>query len=224
MDREGTPSATDLGHRHPRLQLQLRSGMNELVALRLFERVACGVAKVRARIMQVLVEEEPVEIGRNIVMVARVRGGFADRVRLMPPSQRPPDLAQDFLRNVTGKAGIDREQQDEIMDGRALLDREGAVHVSLAGAQLRIEEELGFEAGLVNADSGDRSREFAAENVETPRGVVQAQGAVLDEFFQQVRQQSHDAIPAQTKWSPAIISRAEIRRCRAAPAPDRLGF
>ena len=29
--------------------------------------------------------------------------------------------------------------------------------------------------------------EFAAENVEPPRGVVQAQGAVLDEFFQQVR-------------------------------------
>jgi hypothetical protein len=97
--------------------------MNELIALRLFERVACGVAKVRARIMQVLVEEELVEIGRNIVMVARVRGCFADRVRLMPASQRPPDLAQDFLRNVTGKAGaIDREQQDDIMDGRAFLD------------------------------------------------------------------------------------------------------
>src|ERR1019366_5162117 len=146
-------------------------------------------------------------IGRNIVMGARVRGGFADRVRLMPASQRPPDLAQEFLRNVTGKAGIDREQQDEIMNGRALLDCEGAVHVSLADAQLRIEEELGFEAGLVNADGGDRSGEFAAENVEPPRGVVQAQGAVLDDFFQQVRQQSHDAIPAQTKWLLAIISR-----------------
>src|SRR6267154_3406936 len=158
--------------------------------------------------MQVLVEEEPVEIGRNIVMVARVRGGFADRVRLMPASQRPPDLAQDFLRNVTGKAGaIDREQQDEIMDGRAVLDREGAVHVSLARAKLRIEEELGFEAGLVNADGGDRSGEFAGKNVEPPRGVVQAQGAVLDDFFQQVRKQPHDAIPGQTKWSPAIIPR-----------------
>ena len=106
MNREGAPSATDLGHRHPRLQLQLRSGMNELVALCLFERVACGVAKVRARIMQVLVEEEPVEIGRNIVMVARVRGGFADRVRLMPASQRPPDLAQDFF------AERDRQSRD----------------------------------------------------------------------------------------------------------------
>src|ERR1019366_6858332 len=144
----------------------------------------------------------------NIVMVARVRGCFADRVRLMPASQRPPDLAQDFLRNVTGKAGaIDREQQDEIMDGRALLDCEGAVHVSLAGAKLRIEEELGFEAGLANADGGDRSGEFAGENVEPPPGVVQGQGAVLDDFFQQVRQQSHDAIPAQTKWLLAIISR-----------------
>src|SRR5262245_20063318 len=48
MNGEAAPAGTDLGNGHAWLQLQFAGGVDQLVLLRLLERVALGVAKIRA--------------------------------------------------------------------------------------------------------------------------------------------------------------------------------
>ena len=143
MDGEAAPARADLRDGHAGLQLQLGRGVNELVALRLLQRFMFGIAEIGAGILHVLVEEEPIELGRYVVMMPRMLGRRADRIGLMPAPQRAPDLAHHFLRAVAVERGaIDREQQQEIVDAAALLEGQLAVHISLGGIKLRIGEEL----------------------------------------------------------------------------------
>ena len=74
--------------------------MDQLVVLRLFERVMLGIAKIGAGVLHLIVEEQPIEFARDIVVMARMRGREPDRVGLMPAPQAAPDAPHQLLRTV----------------------------------------------------------------------------------------------------------------------------
>src|SRR5579859_5256757 len=90
MNGKAAPARADLRDRHTRFQLQLAGGVNQLVALRLFQSLMFGIAKVGAGILHLIIEKQTVEFGRDVVMMAGVGGGKSDRVRLMPATEAAP--------------------------------------------------------------------------------------------------------------------------------------
>ncbi len=164
--------------------------MNELVALRLFERVTSRVAEISAGILQVLVEKQAVKLGGEIVMLARVFRRDTDRIFLVPAPQGAKQPAPQ-LRGLLGveRPAVEREQIQEIVDGRAVLDRQRAVHVGFAGLQIRIEHDAQRQAALVQADR-DVGRALA-EHVNFAAGIDHAQRAALDEGSEQLGQKKH---------------------------------
>jgi hypothetical protein len=60
------------------------------------------------------------------------------------------------------------------------------------GVQLRIDEQLGVELAIVQADGDVGSRQAITEYIHI--GVADAQGAVADEASKQIGQQTHVAI------------------------------
>ena len=103
MDGEAAPAGADLGDRHAGLELQLGGGVDQLVALRLFERVMLGIAKISAGILHLIVEEQAVKFGRDVVVVARIIRRDADRIGLMPAPQPAPHPPHQLLRAVRVK-------------------------------------------------------------------------------------------------------------------------
>jgi len=57
MNGKAAPAGADLCNRHAGFQLELACGVDQLVALRLFEGFMLGVSKVRAGILHLIVEE-----------------------------------------------------------------------------------------------------------------------------------------------------------------------
>ena len=53
--------------------------MDQLVALRLFGAFTLLVSKISAGVLHLIVEEQAVEFGRDVVMVAGMGGGKPDR-------------------------------------------------------------------------------------------------------------------------------------------------
>ena len=78
VDQHGAPAAADVEQRLAGLQAQLAADMVELVELRLVDPVR-EILEVAAAVDHALVEEEPVEVVRNIVVVGdRLLVGAAD--------------------------------------------------------------------------------------------------------------------------------------------------
>src|ERR1700721_3147294 len=90
MNRKPAPAGADLGDGHAWLQLQLGGSVDQLVALRLFQRFMFGVAKIGAGILHLIVEEQAVEVGRDVVMVAGMSGGTPAGFALMPARRAAP--------------------------------------------------------------------------------------------------------------------------------------
>jgi hypothetical protein len=140
--------------------------------------------------LQVVVEEQAVKLGGEIVMLARVFGRDTDRVFLVPAPQGAKQPAPQ-LRGLLGveRPAVEREQVQEIVDGRAVLDRQRAVHVGFAGLQIRIEHEAQRQAGLVQAH-----RDFGrplAEHMKFATRIDHAQRAALDEGPEQPGEKKH---------------------------------
>ena len=115
-------------------------------------------------------------------MMARIRRGKPDRIGLMPAPQAAPQPPQQLLRAVRIKPGaVDREQQQEIVDVRAVLERQRAVHVGFGGVELRIDEQLGVQLAIVQVDGDVRSGQTIAEHVDLAVGVADSQRALADE-------------------------------------------
>ena len=96
VDRERAPARADLGHAHPGLQAELGGRAHEFVALGLLERLVFGIQEHAAGIVEPFVQEEPVEVGREVVVPARIRRCHADRIGLMPALQAAPQPSQDL--------------------------------------------------------------------------------------------------------------------------------
>ena len=157
MNGEAAPAGADLGDGHAGLERELAGGVDQLVALRLFQRVMLGIAKISAGILHLIVEKQPIEFGRDVVVVAGMRSREPDRIGLMPAAQASPHPPHQPLRAVRIKPGaIDREQQQKIVDCRAVLQRQRAVHIGFGGIQFRIEEQPGVEFAVVQVDGDVR--------------------------------------------------------------------
>src|SRR6185437_2687315 len=153
-------------NRHARLQLELAGGVDQLVALCLFERFMIGVTKVRAGILHLVVEKQTIDFGRDVVMVARVSGGEPDRVGLMPATQAAPYTPHQPLRAVRIKPGtVDREQQQKVVDRGTVLKRQRAIHIGFRRVELRIDEKFRIELAIVEADGDVWPGPASAENM-----------------------------------------------------------
>ena len=176
VDGEGAPAGADLGHRHAGRRPQLGCRTLQLLQLRLFQCIGGRVFEDRAGIVQAVVEEQPIELGRDVVMVAGV--GRRDRrgIRLVPAPRGAPQPSQQRLTGMRREAAaIDREQLHEAADIRAVLECECAVHVGFAGVQLGVQEQLGVKPGIVQADGDGRPGAVTAEFVQRTVGGDQPQ-------------------------------------------------
>ena len=97
MNGEAAPAGANLGDRHAGLYLQLAGGVNQLVALCLFERFMLRISKISAGILHLIVEKQAVKLGRDVVVVARMSGGKPDRIGLMPAAQAAPHPPHQLL-------------------------------------------------------------------------------------------------------------------------------
>jgi hypothetical protein len=80
--------------------LQLAGGVDQLVVLRLFQRLVLGITKITTRILHLIVEEQAIELGRDVIVVAGIRSGKPNRIGLMPAAQPAPHPPHQFLRAV----------------------------------------------------------------------------------------------------------------------------
>lgn len=125
-------------------------------------------------------------------MVAGIGGGNCYGIRLVPTSGRAPKAPQPGLTGVRRKAAaIDSEQLHEAADIRSLLERERAIHIGFAGAQLGVEEQLGVEPGIMQANGHGRSRTVTAKGVQRTVSSDQTQHTVSDEAVEEVSKQPH---------------------------------
>src|SRR4051812_4301238 len=95
----------------------------------------------RTGIVQLVVEEQPIELGREVVMVAGVdrRGRFG--IGLVPSPRGAPQAPQKRLTGMRRKpATVSSKQLHEAPHIRAVLEGKRAVHVGFAGVQLGVEE------------------------------------------------------------------------------------
>jgi hypothetical protein len=83
MDRERPPARADLRHGHPGCRCQLCRKPSNLVLLCAFEAVGLRVLEERTGIVQSLIEEQSVEVSRQVVVVARIRRGNPERIGLL---------------------------------------------------------------------------------------------------------------------------------------------
>src|SRR6516164_7819746 len=97
MNGESTPAGADLCDGHTGIQPELAGGVDQLVALRLFERFMFGVSKISAGILHLIVEKQAVKFGRDVVVVAGMSGGKPDRIGLMPAAQAAPHPSHQLL-------------------------------------------------------------------------------------------------------------------------------
>jgi hypothetical protein len=97
VNRERSPAGADLGDRHAWTQVQFSRDPLELVQLRLLDRFVLWILEESTGVVQPFVQEQTVDLGVYIVMVARVGGGEANRIGLVPPPHRSPDLSKQAL-------------------------------------------------------------------------------------------------------------------------------
>ena len=103
IERKVAPAAADIEHPESRLKAQLGSDQAQLVALGLLQRVAVA-QEVGAGVLQALVQEQPVEIVAEVVVVRDVLLRPADRVGLLEAAQAPRNPPQRLLQRIGARA------------------------------------------------------------------------------------------------------------------------
>ena len=136
---QAAPAAADLEDVVRRLELELVDDEVELVELRLVERVL-GRLEVGARVHPRLVEEEPVHVVAQVVVLRNVAprplhrvGSRVVRHRLRPGPD-PVEQAQPLLRRVDGRHVL-RQHVEEVGQ---VVGLELAGHVALAETDIRV--------------------------------------------------------------------------------------
>ena len=197
MDRQRAPARPDLGDAHAGLESKLGGDMDELGLLRRLERIRLRIAIIGAGIVQPLVEKEAEEIRRQVVMVADVLCRDAERIGLLPALHPAPGTAQELLRSGRREtAAIDREDFEELMDGRAVLEGQRPVHIGFGGDQFGIERKLAFDSAAVKPHRDGRAIGAGAIFMQRAGGIVEPQAPVSNELFQKSGQQPHQPYPS----------------------------
>jgi hypothetical protein len=131
VEREAAPARPDVEHLVAGPQQELGRNMPFLVALGGVE-VVVGRAEVGARILPVAVEEELVELVRQIVVVSNVAAGSRHRIVLVEASHQAPGRVAQSQQRRMRQCDVVRHQQVDKVVKRPFLDRQGAVHIGLA--------------------------------------------------------------------------------------------
>ena len=107
--------------------------------------------EVGAGILPVAVEEQVVELRREVVVVGDVALRPADRVVAAGQAQQPLQALRSRIIGVVVERRRCGRQIEDVVDG-AVLDREGAVHIGLAGRQTRAGRQPPGGRAVVDAD------------------------------------------------------------------------
>ena len=152
IQAHAAPAAADVQRLQPRsVEGQLGGDMALLGELRLVEPGA-GPVEIGAGILPVDVEEQVVELRRQIVVVLDVPPRALRRVVLDNPAiDQPQPGDRPHPRLVLGLvAGVAEDQRQHVED-RALGDVDAAIHVGFAEFQAGIDRHAAFGGGRVEA-------------------------------------------------------------------------
>ena len=198
VQRQPAPAAADVEHLHAGLETQLGRNMRLLVELGLLDRVG-GVGEVAAAVLQVFVEEEPVEVIADVVVVRDIpqrRGPPVER------AQRVAELAS-LLEEWVGAFGIlpsmaaahDIDQVQYL----ALLEHEPPIHERFGSTEAGVLEDVGSDAAVDQAH-GHRLEPtvFGAVTVRLAVMVNDGDLAALDVAAKRLVEQPHHPERAPT--------------------------
>ncbi len=137
VERHPAPAAADVEHLEPGPERQLGDDMRLLVDLRLFQAVG-RIGEIGAAILAVAIEEEIVELGRQIVMVRDVALRSPFLVEGAQPAERIAGKAHArFQAGIVAELlepGVVRDDVEQVVD-IAALDHQPPVHERLARRQ-----------------------------------------------------------------------------------------
>ena len=168
--------------------------MRELGLLRLLQRHVLA-RPVGAAVLHVLaVEHQLVELVADVVVVRHVAPGAARPVeRVQEEGEAPPDPARQARRHQPVPALPRIVRLDELDERHhvAALDHDAPVHVGLAGAEPRIEQQVARDL-VVGEAKGDLRKALGRfpERGPLARGVGDLQQAALDQPGKPAIQQS----------------------------------
>ena len=162
--------------------------------LGILERAVVGL-EIGAGILPVAVEEEIVELAREIVVMGDVVLGLADRIVLVDALQhlaKAIGRLRDFRQGM--RLGILHQDRKQIVDG-ALRQLEAAVHVAFAKVEVGVRRDLGRGRWRCNAHA-HRSSGSVAILPDPSIGIGDAERARLHDYFQCVIEKSvHIVLP-----------------------------
>ena len=170
-----------------RAQQQLCRDVPLLVLLRGVE-IVLRRAEIRAGILPVAVEEQLVELVRQIVVVGDVAARARDRIVLV---QAPHEAARGLAQPQRQRVGLGRvvrhQDVDEIVKA-AFLDGQRAGHIGLRHEQPGLQQQLPVERRVVQPDRR-RGAGRALEHMPPAGGVDDAEPADTDEAGEHRRKQ-----------------------------------
>jgi hypothetical protein len=171
--RHAAEAAADVEHALAGLQIELHGDVALLGFLCLVQRqVVAGI--VRARVLQVLIEEAAVEVGSKVVVMVHVAARPARQVddgrKTGNPLQPPLQLAH----GTPGRQALVDHQQVQEIGERPLGNGERAVDIGPPDMEGRMEGQAPVQPPIVKADDhvGPRA---GPELVQAPRVIDDAQ-------------------------------------------------
>ena len=202
---KAAPAAADVEHALTRREAELGGDMRLLRRLRGLE-AHLRLGEIGAAILEVGIEEEPEEVGREIVMMGDVAARAALPVPVVEQGAepaRPP--AQGVSRAVLLPCQVERDELEQVAYV-AILDRQAAVHEGLAEAERRVAQDASFGAAAREADR-HRLQALArrSERALPPVAADDRQRTGADQGNEQPVQQSHQARQARRGESRKTI-------------------
>ena len=166
---KAAPSASDVENLETGLEQQLGGNVLLLGKLRLLQR-RVGVLKIGAGVLQVGIQEQPIDTIVDVVVVNRVAPRPPQGVVL---KKRARDRAQD----PQGIASHTPPRPAEVLDSevqeirdRALLDDDVAIHVKFAESQLGVDQDGALGCSRGEADRHRGTGLIAAGKAQSSRG------------------------------------------------------
>ena len=154
--RHAAPTTADIEHAHARLEQELAGDMGLFLRLRGLERVR-RIAEIGTGILFVGVEEEVVELAREVIVMCDVALRPADHVALFQPAADAADMLQRDLPTAEVPDADIREGHVQKPIKIIVFDRQRAVHITLAHAEIGVDRDAPQKAGVGDMDLHGRA-------------------------------------------------------------------
>lgn len=163
---EPAPPAAYVEYPGARPEIELGGDVRLLRRLGRFQR-HFGIGEVGAAILEILVEEEPVEVFRQVIVMRDVAARLADRIGARKHSRR--QLAGSAENAGAGpSAEVSPDQLHEGVE-RAALDHQCARHVALAELIFRVERQQVRGPAILHMDRDIELRHVDRHRADTER-------------------------------------------------------